>query len=205
MDGYGTASFVKKEVASGGALFDMGVYHISQMLYLLGQREITRISGKIYQETGMDAARREESGYSVEELGMGLVRFSDGVTLDLIEAWAIHLDPFEGSYVVGSEGGIRLDPFSFHTTLSDVEMDGTFDLNGADTRWHRLDPDETAYDSPQHHWVAALQGRVPLLPTAETGLQTMLISEGIYLSDKLEREVTAEEVEEHSESKALDI
>ena len=33
----------------------------------------------------------------------------------------------------------------------------------------------------------------------------MLISEGIYLSDKLEREVTAEEVEEHSESKALDI
>ena len=205
VDGYGTASFVKKEVASGGALFDMGVYHISQMLYLLGQREITRISGKIYQETGMDAARRKESGYSVEELGMGLVRFSDGVTLDLIEAWAIHLDPFEGSYVVGSEGGIRLDPFSFHTTLSDVEMDGTFDLNGADTRWHRLNPDETAYDSPQHHWVAALQGRVPLLPTAETALQTMLISEGIYLSDKLGREVTAEEVEESSESKALKI
>jgi hypothetical protein len=33
----------------------------------------------------------------------------------------------------------------------------------------------------------------------------MLISEGIYLSDRLGREVTAEEIEEHSVSTALDI
>ena len=50
MDGYGTANFVKKEVASGGALFDMGVYHISQMLYLLGQRDAERIKGDIVEE-----------------------------------------------------------------------------------------------------------------------------------------------------------
>jgi predicted dehydrogenase len=35
VDGYGTPTFVQKEVASGGALYDMGVYHIMQMLYLL--------------------------------------------------------------------------------------------------------------------------------------------------------------------------
>ena len=205
VDGYGTDHFVKKEIASGGALFDMGVYHISQMLYLLSVPEVERISGKIYQETGMDAGRRSSSGYDVEELGMGLVRLSDGMTLDIIEAWAIHLDPFEGSYVVGSDGGIRLDPFSFHTTLSDVEMDGTFHLDSADTRWHRLKADESAHDSPQQHWIAALQDRVPLLPSAAVALQTMLISEGIYLSDRLGREVTAEEVAENSVSTALDI
>ncbi|MDA0711741.1 MAG: Gfo/Idh/MocA family oxidoreductase, partial [bacterium] len=48
VDGYGTDNFVKKAVASGGALFDMGVYHISQMLYLLDQPEVTRVSGKVY-------------------------------------------------------------------------------------------------------------------------------------------------------------
>ena len=41
------------------------------------------------------------------------------------------------------------------------------------------------------------------LPTAELALNTMLISEGIYLSDRLGREVTAEEVRELSESTAL--
>lgn len=205
VDGYGTDNFVKKAVASGGALFDMGVYHISQMLYLLGQPEVARLSGKIYQETGMDAGRRASSGYDVEELGMGFVRCEGGVTLDIIEAWAIHLNAFEGSCIVGSEGGIRLNPFSFHTTLSDVELNATFELDSADTRWHRLNENESAYDSPQHHWIAALQGRVPLLPTAEIALQTMLISEGIYLSDRLGREVTAEEIEAASQSKALKI
>ena len=44
---------------------------------------------------------------------------------------------------------------------------------------------------------------MPLLPTAELALNTMLISEGIYLSDQLGREVTAEEVETLSISTAV--
>ena len=48
----------------------------------------------------------------------------------------------------------------------------------------------------------ALQGRVPLIPTAEIALNTMLISEGTYLADKLGREVTAEEVRQQSVSTA---
>ncbi len=62
-----------------------------------------------------------------------------------------------------------------------------------------------AYDSAQHHWIAALQGRVELLPTAEVALNTMLVSEGIYLSDRLGREVTADEVRESSRSTAIEL
>lgn len=205
VDGYGTASFVKKEVASGGALYDMGVYHISQVMFLLGLPTVERITGKVYQETGMDEARRASSGYSVEELGTGFVKMAGGVTLDIIESWAIHLGGFEGSSIVGSQGGIRLDPFSFHTTLADMEMNASFELDSVDWRWHQLRENEDAYDSPQAHWIAALQGRVELLPTAETALATMLISEGIYLSDRLGREVTRDEVLEHSVSTALKV
>ena len=52
-------------------------------------------------------------------------------------------------------------------------------------------------------WVAALQGRVPLLHTAEIALNTMLISEAIYLSQAEGREVTAEEVREKSVSTGI--
>ncbi len=203
VDGYGTPSFVKKEAAGGGALFDCGVYNISRILYLLGQPKVERISGKTYQETDMDAGRRQSSGYNVEELGLGLVRFAGGVTMDIIESWAIHLNAFESSYVVGSAGGVRLDPFSFHSTFSDIEMNSTFELDRTDWRWHQLCETESAYDSSQQHWTAALQGRVPLLPTAAIALQTSLISEAIYLSDQLGREVTADEVEKLSKSTAI--
>ena len=41
---------------------------------------------------------------------------------------------------------------------------------------------------------------VELLPSADLALNTMLISEGIYLSEQLGREVTADEVRERSVS-----
>ncbi len=203
VDGYGTYNFVRKEVAAGGALYDMGVYHISQILYLIGNPKVERICGRTYQETDMDPERRKISGYNVEELGLGLVNFEGGISLEIIESWAIHLDSFEGSYIVGSKGGVRLSPFSYHTTVCDIDLDSTADLRKLRDRWHSLRENEDAYDSPQHHWVAALQGRVELMPTAEIALQMMLIGEGIYMSESLGREVRAEEVIAASKSTAL--
>jgi predicted dehydrogenase len=205
VDGYGSDNFVKKEISGGGAFFDMGVYHIANILYLLGNPEIQRITGKTYQETAIDPRRRDLSGYSVEELGMGFVRLADNISLDIIESWAVHLDGFGGSYVVGAEGGIRLDPFGYYHNIKDLALDCQVDLDQFNYRLHNVHEIGDVYDSSQHHWVAALQGRVSLLPTAAVALNTMLISEGIYFSEKLGRELTADEVREMSESKAVPI
>jgi predicted dehydrogenase len=211
VDGYGTKEFNQKEKASGGALFDMGVYRISQLLYLMNMPSVKTITGKTYQEMDMDEKRKMISGFDVEELGLGFVRFDGGLTLDIIESWAIHLNGLGGSSLVGNKGGLSLHgqvngintPLSYHTTMSDMDMDATFDLGATNYRWHQLQENPDAYDSSQDHWIAALQGRVELLPTAEIALQTMLISEGIYLSDSLEREVTADEVIKMSKSTML--
>jgi len=205
VDGYGSPAFVQKRNSGGGAMYDMGVYHIARMLYLLGNPQVLRISGKTYQEVGMDAARKESSGYNVEELGLGFVRLQDGITMDIIESWAILLDGIEGSSVVGSKGGVRLDPFGFFQSLGNLDLNGTANLDAFMYRVHNVDGVGDEYDSAQHHWVAALQGRVELLPTAELALNTMLISEGIYLSEKLGREVTSDEVLEKSVSTAVQV
>ena len=205
VDGYGTSSFVKKEIASGGALYDMGVYHIARMLFLLGNPNVQRISGKIYQEMEMDAGRRESSGYNVEELGLGFVKLDNDVTLDIIESWAVNLDSLGQSVVVGSKAGIKLDPIGFYHSIGDLDFDASVSMGGFDWRLHSLRENADAYDSPQQHWAAVLQERVDLLPTAELALNTMLISEGIYLSNKLGREVTADEVEAMSVSTAKNV
>jgi predicted dehydrogenase len=203
VDGYGTSSFVQKNVAAGGALYDMGVYHIGQILYLLGNPEVLTVSGQTHQEIDMYEHRRRDGNYSVEELGLGLVRLADGVTFFIEEAWAVHLQGTDGSKVAGSKGGVSLAPFAYHTTISDMEMNATFELDSAMTRWLSVFPETSAYRSPQHHWVGALQGKVGLIPSAIIGLNTMLISEGIYLSQQLGREVTPDEVRRHSVSTAL--
>jgi len=203
VDGYGTPRFVQKEHSGGGALYDMGVYHIAQLLYLLGNPKVERVSGKTYQKTGMDAGRREISQYDVEELGLGLVRFEGDLTLDIIEAWAIHLDAFEGSYLVGDKGGIRLSPFGYFRNSGFLDLSAKVDLGAARNRWNNVRGDGQSYASAQKHWIAALLGKVDLAPSAEVALNTALISEAIYLSDKLSREVTADEVKEMSKSTAI--
>ena len=203
VDGYGTDRFVQKKTAGGGALYDMGVYHIAQVLYLLGNPDIITISGATHQEIDMYADRG--AVYDVEELGVGFVRLAGGITFFIEESWAIHMGSADGSELMGAKGGVSLAPFAYFTTICDTEMDATADLKSAEWRRGQCVPDTDAYTGAQQHWIAAQQGRVELMPTAETALSTMLISEGIYLSQRLGREVTADEVLANSASTAIDI
>jgi predicted dehydrogenase len=186
-------------------MYDTGVYNISRLLYLMDNPAVQRISGQTYQETEIDGQRRKLSGFDVEELGLGLVRFEGGLTLDIIEAWAVHMDAFEGSSLFGTDGGLRLEPFGFYRSLGDLDLDATANLEAFAFRLHTVRENGDAFDGPQEHWIAALQERVPLLPTAELALNTMLISEGIYLSSQLGQEVSAEEVIARSVSTAVTV
>jgi predicted dehydrogenase len=194
VDGGGSPAFVQKRHAAGGAVYDMGAHHIAQILYLIGNPAVVRVSGKTYQKIEMDPKRRAASGYDVEELGLGFVRCAGGISIDIIESWAMHIDRIDGPIVVGSRGGVRLRPFGFFRSFGDIDVNATADLPSARRRWHTVRDDGDGMSTSQRHWIAALQGTVPLLPTAEIALTTMLISEAIYLSDKRGEEVTAEEV-----------
>lgn len=205
VDGYAAKEFVNTTTSGGGALFDMGVYHISQLLYLTGLPKLERVCGHTYAELDMDPGRREISGYNVEELGVGFATYSGGLSLDILESWAIHGRPFPSSVICGSKAGISLDPLVIHSRVHDVETDTTVDLGQMNYLAHTVYADSAHYDNSQQHWVHALLGRCELLPTAKIALETQRVQEGIYFSQKLGREVTADEIEALSESKALEI
>lgn len=203
VDGYGSSAFVNTGTAGGGAVLDTGVYNISRVLYLLDNPAPLSVSGSTYQKAdNMYEERRRSGGYNVEEYGMALVRLGGGITYSLEEAWAIHADSPEEDRIFGTQGGLSVDPLSYHTTLADIEMDATFDVDKALWRWNQVDPQmkytfnsELPYPrNSQWHWVSALLGRAPLLDTAGIALNTALISEGLYLSSHLGREVTADEI-----------
>ncbi|MBN1399231.1 MAG: Gfo/Idh/MocA family oxidoreductase [Anaerolineae bacterium] len=196
VDGYGTNAFVNTRTSGGGAMLDVAVYHLSQMLYLLGNPELVSVSGATFQKLfdNMYPDRRESSGYDVEEFGMGFVRLAGGIVFYMEEAWAIHGDDPAASYVYGSKGGVKVQPLTYFTTLGDMEMDATFDTKRAEWRWSQCDPTAIYYTESQRHWIGAQLGRVPLLDTAGIALNTAFITEGIYVSGALGREVTAEEI-----------
>lgn len=200
VDGYGTPAFVQKETAGGGALYDLGVYHIANILYLLGNPMPMRISGKLYQQTSMDEARRAESHFDVEEVALGTVALENNITLTFIETWAMHLNNLEGSYITGSEGGIRLNPFGLYKSFGYLDLNANADLAAFEFRQNTVGQMAGLYEGPIQHFVAAVHNKVEPIPTAEIALNTMHILEGAALSDQLSREVSAAEVSERSRS-----
>jgi predicted dehydrogenase len=204
VDGYAEKEFNSKYFAAGGALYDMGVYHISVLLYLMGLPKVRRVTGQVYQEVEMDADRRRESGFDVEELGCGFVTFENNLTMDILESWAIHAGEFPPSMLAGSKGGLSFsENLTYYFEQSGYPMNATVDVGAEMYRTRQKNPGLKLYDESQTHWVGALRGECPLLNTAEIALQTMLVSEGIYMAGELGREVTAEEIVAGSVSKAV--
>jgi predicted dehydrogenase len=222
VDGYGTPSFVTKDAAGGGAVIDVGTYVVGRLLYLLGNAHVERVSGATFEHTAdsYDAdlvgdahedyeQRLEESGYDVEDAGMGFARLEDGSLLTLRAAWHMFL-PDDSDLLAGSKGGVQFDPFEYYTTASDYEATVSLDLEEFERR-HALLESESGYEPASsagqyHHWVDTIRGVAePVVPTGEIALNSMLVMEGIYRSEAAGRELTADEIADRSESTAVDV
>jgi predicted dehydrogenase len=160
---------------------------------------VERVSGQVYQKLDMHEGRRKEGGFDVEELGIGLVKFSGGLTMDILESWAINAVEFPPSFIAGSKGGISLgDDLIFTSEIAGYPAKTEFDLEDEVYRTHQIDPSLAMYDNSIAHWVGALRGECELYDTKRVALQTMLVSEGIYQSGAKGREVTADEIRNDS-------
>ncbi|NLG25095.1 MAG: hypothetical protein GX558_07040, partial [Clostridiales bacterium] len=76
-------------------------------------------------------------------------------------------------------------------------------VSAVELRDTRFNPHRRQMESSQAHWVAVLRGECEQVDTPNIALQTMLVSEGIFLSHQLGREVCADEIPELSQSMAI--
>ena len=101
--------FIDPKVGVHGPLFDLGIYHLAQMLYVLGMPELESVYGFQSCDYWTDPAIDKLVGRTapVEDLGVGLARFKGGLSMDIYEDWAIHMEDIGSSFIVGSKGGLK--------------------------------------------------------------------------------------------------
>ena len=218
--------FFSKEIGGHGPVFDIGTYHISQMLYLLGLPKLESIYGVAHNGFYLDERLLKGRKYEVEDLGVGLARFENGLSMDLYEDWALHIDEVGDSFIAGSLGGLKLlnidlyggripHPDLYKKQHPELEFFGFEDglvvdkkLNLAMNESPELlvNPEVEWFDNNQYQWAAYLRGDLTdetRINTPLITLNTMLVMDGIFLSHKLGRSVTAEEIDALSESTAI--
>ncbi len=221
--------FISKEIGGHGPLGDLGIYHLAQMLYIMGMPELESVYGfnsaDYYQDQRLLPGGLK---YEVEDLSVGLARFKGGISMDIYEDWAMHMDEVGSSFVAGSMGGLKLidvdctggelakrkdgmivgggkvqKPTLEYFGYEDGQMvTKTIDCQANGRRETLVDPSVYLYNDNQVHWAAYVRGELDdsnRIDSPYIALQTALLSEGIFLSHKLRRSVTAEEIKALSE------
>ena len=111
-----SAAFQDKAMAGHGAVIDVGVYHMGQMLYLLGLPELDTVLGQLYQRIPVgNPAWADGSGYGqarpmgVDEMAVAFAKFRGGLTLEFCEANAANPENLGSSYITGTLGALEYD------------------------------------------------------------------------------------------------
>ena len=106
-------------------------------LYLMGEFDAASVSGKTYAEFGPRGLGDGNWGkgeidpnkpFDVDDLSIALIKLKSGRTVLLEASWAAHLDNYDGTQILGTEGGLKFPPLQwYHSTpdgpeVTDVEM-----------------------------------------------------------------------------------
>ena len=80
--------FGQKELAGGGPIIDLGVHRLDLALWLMGYPKPVWVLASTYNAIGSRMAKEKGAKFDVEDLGVALIKFQNGATLELEASWA---------------------------------------------------------------------------------------------------------------------
>ena len=182
--------FVSKKQAGGGAMIDLGVHQLDQLLWVLGHPRIKSLSAQVY--TKFDKVDVPHLDMDVDDFSVAFLRFEDGATLEMEISWASHHDTDENRLLqlYGTEGGARRYLVGYEGGPRDLTVY---------RRRHGAMTEEVVHSPPavttvQADFVEAIRDDREPIATARHGLVTMQILDALYESSRTGREVVFSEM-----------
>ena len=161
--------FINPKVGVHGPLFDLGIYHLAQMLYVLGMPELESVYGiqscDYWTDKRIDKITNRTA--PVEDLGVGIARFKGGLSMDIYEDWAMHMDDIGTSFIAGSNGGLKfLDVDTTGGPLAVPEggsIVGGGALQNPKLEWFGVDEDGNLFENKLNCAIGDITGQQELM------------------------------------------
>jgi predicted dehydrogenase len=183
--------FTNKDLAGGGALLDIGVHVLDLACFALDRFDPVSVTGATYTsfghrglgEGGWGMSERSGGRFDVDDFATALIRFSDGMTLQLEASWAMHMR--EGTrhdvQLYGEDAGLSAisgELFRFGEGKGEyvIEQNPNFTV---------ASPDGSRF----RHFIAVLRGQEQPCITPAQSLAVQRIIDGIYASCRTGTEV----------------
>jgi len=195
--------FHMKEHSGGGALYDIGVHALDLLLWIIGNPRVIAASGQTYTKLANRAeglvTSLADSGapvgvftprpydyreFDVEDMAAGFLRLENQITITIRASWAANVpEGMGGTVILGTEGGLRLDPLTLVRNMGSYQVDVTPRVPA--------DPDIPFYGhwKEAEHLVRVLRGEEKLIVQREEVLNVIRALEGLYRSAAEGREI----------------
>jgi len=202
--------FHMKKDSVGGPLWDIGVHMLDSLLWIMGNPRICAASGMTYTKLANHDEKLvtslADSGapvgvftprpydyreFDVEDMAVGLLRLEGDVTLSLKISWAANVpDGAGGTLVMGTQGGLQLDPQL--RWMKVVKNMGHYQVDVAPKV--PADPDVPFFGhwKQAEHVIKVLRGEEPPRVQREEVLNVVRGLEALYRSAEERREVRAD-------------
>jgi predicted dehydrogenase len=178
--------FTQKDKQGGGPLIDIGVHILDLTLWLMGHPRPVAASGQTYTKFGKREGvvglmgQWDTKSYTVEDFGVGFVRFENGATLTLETSFAANLEKeIFNCELFGTEGGCSLSPLRLFFERNQTLIDAT----------PVFLPQVHTHQAEIKSFVEAIRNDTEPVVTAEQGLMVTEILDAIYRSADEGREV----------------
>ncbi len=195
--------FHMKAHSGGGPVLDMGVHLLDMIFWLLGNPRVRSVTGVAVTKLGNRDEKLvtslAESGafegvrlprpyrsrdFDVEDLAAGFIRLAGGAAVSFRLSWAANIPQNdEATTLMGTEGGLVLDPLTLVTNVGRYQA----------TTALKLPPDEHGWFTGQRreaaHFVRVIRGEEKLAVRREEVLNVMSVLDALYQSARTGREV----------------
>lgn len=183
-------AFLSRRHAGGGAMIDLGVHQLDQLLFVMGHPRIESLSAQVYTKfADVDVPHLD---MDVDDFSVAFLRFENGATAHMEISWAghHHIHEHRVLQVYGTQAGARRELVEYAGGPNDL------------TIYHRHDGSLTAdsiQDVPpsptvQSDFIDAIRHDREPLCSAKHGLTTMMILDALYHSSATGKEVLFREL-----------
>jgi predicted dehydrogenase len=192
--------------SGGGPVYDLGVHAIDLLFWLMGGPRVEAVSGVTFarlgtREEGLATSlpdsgaplgvltpRRYDAGeFDVEDMAAGFIRLTGGAAVAFKTSWAANIpENAGGTVLLGTDGGLVLDPLTLVTNLGSYQVNVT----------PKVPPDRDVQFSGHweciEHFVRVLRGEEPPLVQKAEVLNVMKTLDALYASAAEGREIAVD-------------
>jgi predicted dehydrogenase len=181
-------TFIKRELAAGGPLLDIGVHMIDLAAWILGFPKVERVSGVVGKFLADQPHLSGEWGewdpreYDVEDFAAAMVHFEGGATLSLEVSWLLFQEAPEtrSLHVFGSKGGLHWPSGVFCSEQNKVPYD---------LKLHSNPEKESSFREAIHAFADAIVADRPSPIPPQQNVEVMRIIDALYEASSQKREV----------------